>query len=205
MAFIPVPDTVEVRMQYSYDGQQVENVFHVHQDGEWTVSQMQAIATVFVDLFDDELDTFAAATLTLNRVLVRDLTTSSGLAIEWTTGLPLSGLSPSPQLPNNVTAAVKWTTGLAGRSFRGRTYHLGLCENSVTANELVSTLPADLESAYATLITNIPAAVTGAALVVVSKYHLGAPRTTGITTDIIAVSVDPVVDSQRRRLPGRGA
>jgi hypothetical protein len=41
--------------------------------------------------------------------------------------------------------------------------------------------------------------------VVVSRYHLGAPRVTGIATPVITyLATDNNVDSQRRRLTGRG-
>jgi hypothetical protein len=137
-------------------------------------------------------------------VSVRDLTTESGLAIERTTGLPLIGTNASPQLPNNVTVAVKWSTGFAGRSFRGRTYHIGMPENSTVSNQVSAGPLADLNTAYAALIGVPPATDASMTLVVVSKFHANAPRLAGVTTPILARSINPTIDSQRRRLPERG-
>jgi len=40
---------------------------------------------------------------------------------------------------------------------------------------------------------------------VISRFNAGAPRTTGVATKVTScVVVDPYVDSQRRRLTGRG-
>jgi len=45
----------------------------------------------------------------------------------------------------------------------------------------------------------------GADWVVVSRFHDNAPRTAGVVSFINAATVvDATVDSQRRRLPGRG-
>jgi hypothetical protein len=39
---------------------------------------------------------------------------------------------------------------------------------------------------------------------VVSFYHANAARTSGLAMDVTAITVDPNLDSQRRRLNGRG-
>jgi hypothetical protein len=204
MAFIPVPGVAEIRMQFSYSGEQAENVYHVSLDGEWNLTNLNVMADAFLDWWTDNLRTGVPTTLTLQRILARDLTTATSPAIEYTAGMPTSGTDVSPQLPNNVSVAVKWTTGQAGRSYRGRTYHLGMTEAQVANNAISGANQTFLLSAYNALINDVEAAITGAHLVVVSKYTNNAPRTEGIFTEILAVSIDPTVDSQRRRLPGRG-
>lgn len=205
LAFIPVENVAQFRMQFTYDGENCENVYHVLNPSGWDADQLDIMAGGFVSWWDTTLSAFAPGTLVLQRVIGRDLTTESSAAIEYTTGLPMSGENASPQLPNNVTLAVKWTTGLAGRSFRGRTYHLGMPENSTVGNTVSGGPMADLLAAYFAL-TGVPSAtIGGCLLVVVSLVHAGVPRTEGVATEIIGRSIDPTIDSQRRRLPGRGS
>jgi len=204
MAFIPVANTAQVRMQFLYDGQHCENVYHVENTGAWDVGGLQALGDGFIDWWDTELKAFAPDTVSLRQVVLRDLTTESGLAVERTTGLPLVGTNGSPALPNNVTVAVKWSTGLAGRSFRGRTYHIGMPENSTVGNTVSASPLLDLQAAYDALIGVPPAVDAAYSLVVVSLFHDNAPRVAGVTTPILDSSIEPTIDSQRRRLPGRG-
>lgn len=204
MAFIPVENTAQVRMQFLYAGQRCENVYHVENTGAWDVASLQDLGDAFIDWWDTELKAFMPATGSLEQVVLRDLTTEAGIAVERTTGLPLVGTNGSPQLPNNVTVAVKWSTGLAGRSFRGRTYHIGMPENSTVDNTVSSGPLADLLAAYDALIGVPPAVNPDYSLVVVSLFHANAPRVAGVTTPILDSSIDPTIDSQRRRLPGRG-
>jgi hypothetical protein len=199
-----VLNTVEIKMLFGYDGQECINVYHVEKGSAWTVAQMQAIADAFIAWWNANLKAFMPNTGELSLVTVRDLTTESGLAIERATGLPSLGTNASPQLPNNVTVAVKWSTGFAGRSFRGRTYHVGMPENS-TVNNIVSAGPlADLNTAYAALLIVPPTVDATMKLVVVSKFHNLLPRLAGVTTPILARSINHTIDSQRRRLPERG-
>lgn len=152
-----------------------------------------------------------ANVVTLRQVLATDISVAGGLSVIGTTGLPTTGGNNTTGYPNNVTLAVKWGTGLAGRSFRGRTYHIGLVITQVDTNDNVvaSELNA-IVGAYDALRTALDNATLGVEMVVVSRYsgvdanHKPIPRVTGITTPISGVSADPVTDSQRRRLPGRG-
>lgn len=202
MAFIPVINTARCELRYTQNGQQVANIFHVEKEGPLTVLDLQDIGTALVEWWGEHLDLVSTA-VTLREIDIRDLTTASGIGILWNDGLPLIGGVASPPLPNNVTLAIKWGTGLSGRSFRGRTYHVGLCESQVTQSELESAVIAPLLASYNALPTMITG--SGYTLVVVSRYANNAPRPAGVTTPILnAAYADTVIDSQRRRLPGRG-
>lgn len=122
--------------------------------------------------------------------------------MEDATGLPLAGTGGSVQLPNNVTLCIKWTTENRGRSFRGRTYHVGLTESQVTDNEVVAVAMGQFTTAYGALLTDL--ATAGWPLVIASRYANNQPRITGVATLVTGFSIDPFIDSQRRRLPGRG-
>lgn len=204
MPFVPVPNTVEVVPQFLYDLQRCANVHHVEKGSAWTTSDMELVAAAYRDWWDTNIRTaFAPTTLSLVSVIVRDLTTQSSPALEFTVGMPLVG-TVAAALPNHVTLAVKWITALRGRSFRGRTYHVGLAEGHVLNNQLGAAFVNPLLAAYDALRDALETAVGGLVFVVVSKFANGVPRATGVTTPIIGTGLDTTVDSQRRRLPGRG-
>lgn len=202
MAFVPFDDAAQVELRFLYAGQHVENVFHISKFGGWTVGDMDALGAVFVDWWDDAWKAYSPSTLTLESIKLKTLQSQADPGIEYVTGLPLTGTNASAQLPNNVTYAVKWGTQFTGRSFRGRTYHVGVCETQVTGNTLETSYRAQAIAAYADLIPRVTAAE--AKLVVASRISNGIERGIGLVTDIISASVDPTTDSQRRRLPGRG-
>ena len=108
----------------------------------------------------------------------------------------------------------KLSTGVAGRSFRGRLFLSGVPEGSFDGNLLGGSAPADMRNGLFALKANIVAA--GGTWVVVSRYSgytqsppkykkVPTPRTAGIATPVDNISVDVRLASQRRRLAGRGA
>jgi hypothetical protein len=103
----------------------------------------------------------------------------------------------------NVTFAIKWSGAVGGRNGIGRTYHIGLCEAWVD-NSIVDQGAADLIlSKYNTLLGLVN--VNGQRLVVLSRYFQKAKRPVALPYGILyATYTDRVVDSMRRRLPGRG-
>lgn len=202
MVFVPVPNTARCELRFTQDAQLMANVIHVESPNPLQVDDLQIIGTTIVEWYDS-FRTVVCNQVTLREIDIRDLSTQSGIGIIWNTGLPLAGTVASPALPNNVTVAIKWGTGLTGRSFRGRTYHIGLTEGQVVNSEVDSAFAAPILSGYNAL----PALLTtnGYSMVVVSKFSNNAPRVTGVTTPILnAAYADTVIDSQRRRLPGRG-
>lgn len=202
MAFIPVPDVAQVALRFTQDGQEVANVFHVFYDGIPSTSTFLDIATVFRGWWDTNLRTVVSTSVTLREIAVTDLSVPSGVGIVSADGLPLQGGNASPNMPNHVTLAVKWATGRTGRSFRGRSFHIGLTEGQVVANNIDNGTVSVLQTAYSKLITDLQA--NNASLVVVSRYTNNAPRVEGFGTPVGTCVVTAGVDSQRRRLPGRG-
>lgn len=204
MAFIPCPNIAEFRMQFLWDLQQCENVFHVFKSDGWTDSMLNQIAGTMANWWNDYAKLETSNTVSLERVMTRDLTSQFGIGTEYTSGLPNNGARTSACLPNNVSVAVKWGTGLAGRSYRGRTFHLGLCDDQVTANRLLTATQQDIATAYDALRLALDNAILAVEFGVLSRYTNNQPRPQGILTPITGVSVDPVTDSQRRRSPNRG-
>lgn len=203
MAFIPAVNTIRAVMEYNHIGQKCENVFHAQMAGAVSLTDLTDLAGTLVNWFDTQLQPLVSNGTSLDKVTCRDMTVESGAAIEFTTDLPMVGTGGSA-LPGNVTVATKWSTGLAGRSFRGRTYLIGLPvgNNTGSANVLDAGYASDLDDAMEALIADIT--VDDRTFVVASFFHDNAPRVTAVLTPIVAASVDTNLDSQRRRLAGRG-
>ena len=72
----------------------------------------------------------------------------------------------------------------------------------LAGNQLNNTHRGGMIAAYAQLVSDIHTG--GNELVVCSRFHNKAPRTAGVGTEITRVNVDINLDSQRRRLTGRG-
>lgn len=200
--FIPFENVAKLEMVFSQYGQVIENVYHVHNTvGSFGDTEMALLAAHFKGWWVSDLKPDCVNSVSLDMIRVKNLTTETGLGIEYTTGLPILGSSVSAGAPGNVTLSVKWTTGLSGRSFRGRTYHIGLASTLITGDTVGAGFIPNLVTAYGNLIDSM---LADWELVVASSYHAGAWRTTGVATPITGVSIEPYVDSQRRRLAGRG-
>jgi hypothetical protein len=189
-------------MRFLDDGQKVENVYHLDGAAPANGADLVDMAILFADWWDVTMQPLVTDVVQLVAVVAKALDTESSPAIEYVTGLPLTGGDTTGSLPNNVTLAVKWLTGLSGRSFRGRTYHIGLSKDQVADNIVVATPLAAIVAAYNTLISDTTSA--GRFMAVASSITGGAPRTTGVMTPIVSATADNTIDSQRRRLPGRG-
>lgn len=203
MQFVPFVNTIKLEAVFINQGEYVENVHHFVQGNPPAVEDMQALAEAYVTFFNAYLKGTLHSACSLVAVKCTDLTAQNSPGIEYTTGLPIAGTGQWDPMPNSVTIAVKWITALRGRSYRGRTYHVALSEQQVQGNALTSGYHTALTTAYGNLIY----LVNGERdwfLAVATRVSGGVPRTQGEVHGVIAHTVDPVIDSQRRRLPGRG-
>lgn len=204
MAFIPVPLVVQAELIYTWDGQIVENVVHFMPDVPPTPTLMAELGAALVTWFGVDVGPYVSNTVSLIEVKLTDLTTAFAPVVNHSAGLPLTGDRVSASLPNSVALVLTKRTGLRGRSFRGRVYQVGLCEDQVTANAVIGT---SLTGLVASWNNNIEITTAGATweMGVVSRFENNIPRTEGLFTEITNFSTDGRVDSMRRRLPGRGS
>ena len=101
--------------------------------------------------------------------------------------------------------AVSRVRRVPGRSFRGRNYVVGVPQDQVVdINHVQSSYAAAWIDTYSELLEGT--FEEGQQWVIVSRFEDGSPRETGIASEVLTVTVvDDVIDSQRRRLPGRGS
>lgn len=133
----------------------------------------------------------------LDQIQVRKLDPLDPQAVDSTTGLPSAGTAPGSEEPANVTLTLSWRTGLAGRKYRGRNYVAGIPTARVSATDTVDGL---FVSQMSTLADNLYNAPINAGGMVPAIFHLGPDTWTAIASYVI----EAILDSQRRRLPGRG-
>lgn len=203
MAFIPVPNTVMVEIRGVLFGQQVENtLYFLNNIGDPDLTAMEDLAN---DLFAWVATPFSDNLSTeygFREIYVTNLTSSTSP----TFALPIAGTGSvtGASLPSSSCICMSFRTAERGRSGRGRNYVSGLAEDEVTGNTLALSRADALRDAYAAIPT---ALVSGDwTWVIVSRYSNGAPRATGLVIPVTTVTyADRFLDSQRRRLTGRGS
>lgn len=198
----PVPGVAKCELIYSWDGQIVENVWYVG-GADDNIATLGEICNEMMTAWIDTTMPLVSEYVTLLRAETKYLGVVNGNEVIIPAPANSNGEETSPALPNNVTVAVKLHTGLGGRGRRGRKYHIGLCENQVEFSHLVPAFLAQLEASYASWIGAMLA--TEHVIVVVSYYVNHLIRPNPLVTPVTTATIDPVIDSQRRRLPGRGS
>lgn len=203
MAFIPVPNVAQAELTYVWDGQTVQNVLHYSKASPWSVTHLQELGQSLQEEWSASIRSLQPTTLSLVEIRCLDLSAANAEYFNYTGGLPLAGTNASPSMPNNCALVLTKRTAMRGRSFRGRIYHPGLIDAYVTASRVNNDAVNGLVTAYTNLL-GLQLLLDEALMVVVSRYNGGAPRAEGIASLVSHLTSDGVVDSQRRRLPGRG-
>lgn len=200
MPFVPGANVLEIDAIYTQYSERVENVFYVQGTAAWTETTINAA----LDNYSNWETMWGAARRgdNVNLVLLvgRDLTTQTSTSVEKVESI--QGTDGGAHLPNNVTIAVKHQTALRGRSFRGRTYWIGLTATrlDVTGNLVTPTEAGRLVDAMEALRTS--AWPNGGVMGVFSRRHQDGWRAAGVFTPIERfLLTDLFIDSQRRRLP----
>lgn len=211
MPFVPIPNTAAVEIRMTQDQQLVENTLYFRLGSSLTPTNLTQLCQDLVGWWDTLYSAQASSAVELVEVTATDLTTETGPVGSFNPSTTLLGALTSPALPNNVTIAVSFRTASRGRSFRGRNYFVGLTESQVTDNTLSDPSAAAILDIYQNLLP-VGGLFTDDWIWVVASRFSGVnadgvpiPRVTGLSTPITsAVIVDKVIDSSRRRLPGRG-
>lgn len=204
MAFVPVPDTAKVEMRYAYVSQQVENQLYFKCNTGIGIEKMQDLGEYLITNWATNVQAGSPDSLALREVYITDLTTDTSPAVTVTTGLPLVGATATQSSPNNVSLTCSFRTSGRGRSSRGRNYLLGIREDEV-ADNTVATSFRNRWSEFFNDITDPFPLSDDWTWSVVSLQENKAPRVEGLVQQVLThVFVDNTVDSQRRRLPGRG-
>lgn len=203
MPFVASPNLVEVEIRAVSDGQHIENRITVDVLTDPTPEILDTLATAVWNWCDDSYSLQLPDTVAIEAVVATDLSQIDGFQV--TVGpAPLPGAVGGGSLPLNATLCFSLRTTSRGRSARGRLYILALPATQVTQNTVGSTYTTNVVTILEGLKDAIEA--LGYSWVVASYISEGAPRPGGPVYYAInnIIVVDRTVDSQRRRLPGRG-
>lgn len=197
-----VPGLMRLEAHFIQDGQRVMNTHWFKSNlNETSDIHMHEVANTYKNWWTSAYKPYVASSVQLFEIVVKELV-PNGLAVLETSGLPASGQRNNPALPNHVTLAVHWGTGRLGRSTHGRTYIIGLTEDMVDGN--ICNEATGIQAQYDALRTTFDNITLNVEMSIVSFVHANAWRAEPLVTPITGVAVENRIDSQRRRLPGRG-
>lgn len=201
MASIPVPNTAQLEIIYNYGSVTMENVLNfTYTGGAFGVTELQEMAdTVGSWVFTYYAQEMSAA-IYVSSIVAKSLDPSSPYEVFSDVATPFPGTVVGNVLPSNICALISLRTGTIGRAYRGRVYMPGLTEGDVTANSISPTRTLSIYDAFDALGPALIANAPNWHWVVVSRYLGGAPRVSGVTTEITSFAVSAEVKTQRRRL-----
>ncbi len=201
-AFIAVPNTARVDLRYTLFGQQVESVFYFEQSGAYTLTDLQDLVAALDTNWSAYFGPIVGSDLFLYEFVATALDANPG--IQYIAPVSLNGGVNEPSMPGGTTIAVAFKSGLTGRSQNGRMFWLQLLPSQCVEDQVTPTAHDDILLAVTGFFTNNGIGSRWLH-VIVSYCKQGAWRTTGQTTNVVSyVMVNNDIDSQRRRLAGRG-
>lgn len=202
MAFIPVPNGMSLCFDMVTDGQNWQFCLTARKvAGAPTAADLTAVAGLMGSWWTNTMKPLLTAQAVLRQVRVTDLTVQGGPQEIVTKNEAGTGAGSSAPLGTPIVVSLR--TAKRGRSYRGRSYISGFSNGTFTDSvNVTSTMANNLASALATFVTTLIA--QGFPAVIASRQHNGAVTNPAQTNDITALIADTHVDSQRRRLFGRG-
>jgi hypothetical protein len=190
------PSVIEVVLHAQQEGSERLHVMHTRAAGSVpTPAELQATVDAYIAAVLNSLGVWSD-TVEFFTVKATDRSVINGPSYEAPFPAGTVGASSYQPLPGNVSLAVTLLTIFGGRSHKGRAYMFGL-----TANHLQG--PSRVSIGYISLVTIFIGNLIG------ELQSAGVPlgifsRVLGTISLVSAFSVNRDVDSQRRRLIGRG-
>lgn len=203
MDYIPVENTALVQLIQVLDQQRIENTLYFFRADGWDIEGLTDLGAAAAAWWVANIAPNVSQELSLVQVISTDLTTQTSPSVTVNVSPAEPGTRVQASEPNNVAICISFRTALRGRSFRGRNYISGLGVSDVTGNTFDQNLLDAIVEGYQSLVDTPLLGDTSWS--VVSRFTNNEPREAGEAVPILtALSIDNVIDSQRRRLPGRG-
>lgn len=200
MAFIPVPDCAMITLHWQSGlGTAAINRLFVFTPNPTTLEDLEEIGDAMYDVIVAQIIPATFPSWQLTGITVRDMSEAEGLEFEDENSYPVvgeqDGLAMTPQ---QVSYTITLSTGLVGRSARGRIYGVGLPLEYTNGNRLTDPAQAALQSRWNLVRTAMETAAH--ALQVVSFVEGGVPRTEGRALPVLSIQARFPLATQRRRL-----
>jgi len=195
---------VQANIRFLSNVQRVENVLHFRNTIDSpTPGNMTTLANTIVTRVTADWMPLMNTATTFTEVYVEEYADDVSQSVS-VTGGNVAGSAGALAMPGGSTFVLSFRTEFVGRSRRGRMYTIGMEETHQNGGVVTDTYRNAWLAALNTLRTATLADEWE--LVVASFVSGGLPREEGLVTPVTAViAVDNFVDSQRRRLRGRGA
>ena len=209
MAQVWNPAALQITAEGSISGQQYINRIYVRKQGAipvWTLEEIDEAVDKMEVFLTTDLAPLLSGNLTFTEIRARVM--APDLALQRIAAVSIQGASVEPPMPNNVSACVTLSSGFAGRGGRGRFYVGAIPRTAVSNSTFDTEFVSDIGVAFTTgLLARFSETGTVPMDVVIYSQQVdGADRPTALLTTVLTAGMrDNVVDSQRRRLPGRGA
>lgn len=207
MAFTEFFNTVLAELIFLTPSGKAENTLWFTKPTAWSIGDAEAFAAALHTWFNDYGKFTLPDTIQLDLITITDMHTQFGFKVEYPVSPAVAGTIAGGQVPMNGTVTCSFKTAIRGRSFRGRNYVIALPRSAVV-NDQITIAHADLiTEAYNNLVPSVEGEVPfEVEHVVAGRRPLGTTPETydGVVTPIISYIVERTVDSQRRRLLGRG-
>jgi len=191
------PTVARVALVVARDTRHFVNTFHVGRKDNAVLddTDLEDIGIAFATWWNTNYRTLMKANIVGEKVTVTKLDPDDPIQFEG----PITGAGsygPSVVLPGDVTLAMAWKTGLAGRKFRGRFYHFGLPAEVVTS---IDSITGTHQSACLAVCNALLSLLDLAGFELVIFHRADNTKTT-----VTNASIEGLVDAQRNRLASRG-
>lgn len=190
---------VTVELVANQAGQIVETVFpYKSSDMAITQSDLQAFVNGWWGIVVPLMQGIVSSEVTFTNAIAKThFLEFPNVEADYTPGTGVAGTVTGDCSPGNVSLAVKSLTGVIGRSRRGRQFLYGIAESQTDSNQVISGYSTGLLTLFARNLTGFS---------YLSHVYLPAvaSRKYGIINAVLAYAADAYIDSQRRRLTGRG-
>lgn len=206
MPFIETSLTAKVAIRGRMFGNDIVNTlwFEKTNEAEWVPETLTELNEQIGDWLGSEWlvgisDDYAVADITAT---AQYASTAPSVVSPVSSGF--EGQNASSALPSSNCLTVTFLTNVRGRSWRGRNYVSGIPSSSSDDNAVTEAWADALVGAYNALNTYV--SEVACQHVIVSHYSGGLPRNSGVTVPVTGYRYhDLNIDSQRRRLNGRGS
>lgn|SRR5215469_1973499 len=206
--FQPADKVIEVSAQGTYIGQLVENKFYAKTVEVVTDVMVAEIAGIVENWVHTTLIPLLPTSYVHSRSVARDLTAEASFETVDNSHAGEAGTNSGGGVPGNATFAIHRDTRLSGKKAKSRLYWLALVATqfSPDADSLSSTAANAFVAAYDALMADIQAGTEATYTYgYLQRILLGVKLPSANFIEVFGHSyTDLFVDSQRRRLKGRG-
>lgn len=204
MASVPTPNGISATMVYTYNSQRICNVFHFTRPAPATLANLVSLGGILQSWDSASNKGLRHSSCSLVLISLKALDSAGSPFYDHVVSPAIAGTSTGTAMPSYCTVAVKHTTGLGGRSYRGRTYLCGLATGIVSApDNIVPASAASVNTIYSTMRANT---LAGGFTFCVASFYSGVDgsgraiqRATGVMTPVTASECGIGLDTQRHR------